>query len=545
MKNRFFKTNIDSEIPVLLLDKLNAIKFKSKKSRDLAIKLIAVVLHSIEDEDADPESYYKELRVSYIREYLTSFNFYEKYFIEHLQGQEGKENFEERIFQTDGIYCVGYYGKHYRINPKYIEGPTKEINIEFELDCLNDLFPNVVRHFNYSTSLIKINKTKEEITEKIDEQMVLSSAVTLIGVNAVYYNGGSQNFISFTSDETKLPTEIKLRNIYHKRINSEEIDNLLDLKNKEAGEKVFFLLKERDKKNKCKYDIIHLNEYQVKKNSQFLKRVNKKIEKAISGKWTPIISSSNGRFNHLLSNLDNFCIDFFAMDNEPLVCYDLKCSQPTILANLLLVNPKLRDSIRSSKYIKLVDFLSANEDVFFKEKENDWFERFLNSDIYQIAADEKGTTRVKAKSDMMYLFFTEPNAPSVLKKSLFPHFPEFITGLQTTKESFKKNHKSSKKSLPLFLQLVEAHIFVEIIYEELANARIPAIPKHDSILCPASRLPEVKVIVQGCFERIGLRGKMELDVKKMQEYNIFPEWYTGYNSSEELDEAINYDDLPE
>ena len=93
------------------------------------------------------------------------------------------------------------------------------------------------------------------------------------------------------------------------------------------------------------------------------------------------------------------------------------------------------------------------------------------------------------------------------------HFPEFGNGLQSVKEKFYENYGTSKSTLPSFLQLVEAHIFVENIYQEIANARIPAISKHDSILCPASRLPEIKVIVQQCFDRIGFRGNMEEDVK--------------------------------
>lgn len=202
-------------------------------------------------------------------------------------------------------------------------------------------------------------------------------------------------------------------------------------------------------------------------------------------------------------------------------------------------------SIRNSKYIKLVNFLIANEDVFLKGKENGWFDRFLSSDIYQIAADEKGTTRAKAKKDMMYLFFTEPTAPSAIKKNSHRHFHEFIDGLQCVKESFKINHKSSKKSLPLFLQLVEAHIFIEIIFEELATAKIPAIPKHDSILCPASRLAEVKVIVQECFDRIGFKGNMKLDDKKKVEFSMSPEGSVGDNGRKEMEPKFYHNDLTE
>lgn len=324
--NNILKTNIKEEIPLSLLEKLDAIKFKSKKSREHALKLIAVVLHSMDDEDAEPNGFNKELGVVFIRKYLTSYNFYKEYFLEHLQGQVNNKNFSEAILQTDGIYCVGFYGKHYRINPKYLDVPTEEINIEVELDCLNDLFPNILKHFNYSASLIKINKSIDKIDVQIKEQMELSSVVFHIGGNAVYYHGGKENLGLITSGETKIPHEIKLTNIYDKWFTRKEVDKLIELKNEKAGENLFFLLKERNKKNRCKYDIINLKQFQEAKKQQFLKRVNKKVKKVISGKWTPLISSSNGRFNHLLSNLDNFCFDFLNMANEPIVSYDLKCS---------------------------------------------------------------------------------------------------------------------------------------------------------------------------------------------------------------------------
>ena len=46
-------------------------------------------------------------------------------------------------------------------------------------------------------------------------------------------------------------------------------------------------------------------------------------------------SITNNRINHNLTNLPKELLQILKMNNEPLIEFDLKCSQPLILANLI------------------------------------------------------------------------------------------------------------------------------------------------------------------------------------------------------------------
>ena len=505
------KTTLDAEIPVCLMDKVDSFEFLTKKNRDYLLKLIAVVIHELDNPDTDPSSYYKRLSGKYIDEYIATEHFRENYFLRYFSGIEGNNNFYDAIFQTSGHYIRGKKSRNYRINPKYLDGPTKDVVIDVELECLNELFPDVVQHFNYSSTLIKPRISNEEM-DKETKLQAQKLHIYMTGEKFGYYNSDSKLSGTPTAEEIRVPKKFLIEKFSEHMKNIHEAEDIVDLSNQKAGENIYIFLHERNADGRSKYSIVQKDAFLESKRNHFNKRINRNLNYAFKGKFSPRISSSNGRFNHLFTYTDNFCIDFFNLDNEPMVGYDLKCSQPTILANLLLDNPILKQSILSSKYQPLVEMLGRNEDVFFKEKDNAWFEKFLNCDIYKTVASEN-MERAYAKKQMMILLFTEPKAASPLKKPLKMHFPEFGNGLQSVKEKFYENYGTSKSTLPSFLQLVEAHIFVENIYQEIANARIPAISKHDSILCPASRLPEIKVIVQQCFDRIGFRGNMEEDVK--------------------------------
>lgn len=537
-KKNFAEITIYPNIPLILLEEVNRFSFPRKKSREHLMKLIAVLLYELEeDENLNPYSFYKELKTVYIIDYLTTKNFYNQHFIKYLQGHVGDMNYSNAIFQTDGKYWVGGRGKHYRINPKFLMGPKEERKIELEVECLNYLFPDVIEHFNYSASHINQAISREDMNKEIQRQAI-RLGVEPTGATSVYQSTKHKIGDFATDEEKKMPKVIRIDSMDGKWMTPEEVDSIIEKKNTEVGEPFYRLVHERNKNDKSRFDIVCINEYLDSIYIEFKRRVDRKIDKAIKKKWNPIISSSNGRFNHLFTNLDNFCIDFFYMDNEPIVSYDLKCSQPTILANLLIGNPIFKESILNSKYGNLIEMLCKNDAVFFKGEDNGWLDRFLDCDIYKTVASEN-MDRTKAKKKMMVLLFTEPKATSILKKPLIRHFPEFGNGLQSVKEKFHQSYGTSKSTLPTFLQMVEAHIFIEIIYQEVAKARIPAITKHDSILCPASRLPEIESIVKECFERIGFRGRMVLDVKKESIVNVFPDWFLGANSLEELNRSYH------
>jgi hypothetical protein len=517
-----FKIKVD--IPEILIAEVNKFPFKKEKSKEHALRLIAVTLYHLNEEEEDINCYYKPLSARYIRDKITTHLFYKDYFLRFLQGQEDEEDFPKKIFQTDGSYCPRFYSKYYRINPEYLTGPTKEIEVEIEFDCLNDVFPYVIAHFNYSASLIKPKIERGEMNEQINE-LSLQMGLMANGANSGFFNRSLSDAISVSDKTIKLPEKIKLQKENYASFNKLEIEAEVQKRKKESLKPGIILVHEKDKKNKNRFEISDLDEYFTNKRKRFLKRVHSGIDRIIRHEWTPSISEANGRFNHQLTYLDKFCVDFFNLDNEAIASFDLKSSQPTILANLLIQNPKLLTSIKNSKYEKLVLFLKKNESVFFYQEEDAWLNDFVGTDIYKTIADELGITRGEAKKEMMFLIFTEANVPSNISEALSKLFPEFINGLKAIKKSFKREHGSSKKTLPLFLQFLEAHIFVEVIYEEIAKAKIPAITKHDCILFPVSREREIKTIIESCFGRLGLVGQMVLEEKKELQINEWPEEY--------------------
>jgi hypothetical protein len=515
---------IKVEIPDLLITELDKIPFRSGKSKRYAIKLIAVVLYALEEEEADSSSYYKPLSYGYIRDKITTHPFYKDYFLPYLQGQESDSNFNQRIFQTNGSYCKGFFPLHYRINPEFLSGPGKEHEIEIEFETLNDLFPEVLLHFEKSVALVKPMILREEMNRLINERS-LQIGLIANGARSAYFSRSTEDTVSFTGKTTEMPDTIRLEKENNSAFAKSEIEGLIEKRKKESGKANIILIQEKNKKNKNKFQVAEIEEFLMEKRSRFLKRVHRNIDRILAGEWTPSISESNGRFNHRFTFADKFCIDFFSLDGEAIASLDLKSSQPTILANILVQNHRLLTSIKKSRIKELVLFLEKNESVFFSIVDDGWLNLFMEADIYQVIADEKEYYKGEAKKKMMELLFTEPNVPSSIAESLAKHFPEFLTGLKKTKKSFKKTAGSSKRKLPLFLQLLEAHIFIEVVYPEIAKAGIPAISKHDCIMFPKSREKEVKEIIDSCFEKLGFKGKVVLDEKKDLHINEFPEGY--------------------
>ena len=526
-----FKVKV--EIPDLLMEEIRSINFKSKKSIRYAIKLAAILIYALEeDEYLDSDEFYKPMSSSYIRDKLTTHPFYIKYFVTQLQENMKEGKIEDKIFQTDGRYSPGFYALHYRINPRLLDGPAKVYEVEIELECLNDLFPEVLNHFNNSVRLIKPLMSKHDMAEKIQQQSHKMCLTSINGFSAVYWTNYEKDPTN-GADVYKLKAKVNLNGSKTDYTPIEVIEKKINLLNSASNNPDHILIVEINKKNKINYRVTQIDEFFERKKKRFTSLVNKKVDNVIAGNWHPIISSTNGRLNHGFTSINKFCIDFFSLDGEVIESYDLKSSQPTILANLLIKNQKLLNSIRSSKFKKLNAFMEKNIDVFYLLNEGDWFKQFLNTDIYKSVGNELGKNRAIAKKGMMMLFFTESGQYSPLIKPLKKLFPEYLEALLAVKHSFKENHLSCKKTFPVFLQLVEAHIFIEIIYPALAEAGIPALTKHDSILFPKSRYSEVEKIVADCFQKIGFRGKMEVE-KTESKINIWPDWYKPAQNEDEL-----------
>ena len=501
------------DIPTIILRELKEVGFKTKKSLNHALRLIAVTLYELEcDETHTTDDFYKGLSNTYI-DSVTTDHFYKKTFSKKLKGQLLKDGFHSKLFQTDGGYKVKYYPKHYRINPEFLEGPTEEISVEITFETYNDIFPELIEHFRKSVALIKSRLSIHELSSVIQNH-AMQMTLTSTGAFSAFYFKNFTESLDFNSDENKIIEPILLKGSDKKKYMLSEIEAIIKSDLDENGQQKLMLIQSKNKSGKDVFELAQFEEFLKRKGNHLAKRVCRAVSEIANNKWRPIISESNGRFNHQFTNIDKFCIDHFEFEGEEICSYDLKSSQPTILANILCANPSLQKSISNTKYRRLKAYYEINKNVFFNEVETSWLKQFVNNDIYRVIAKEQGITRNQAKKEMMVLFFTEPTAPSAIATVVSNHYPEFFNGLKSAQHSFKKTLKSSKKTLPVFLQFVEAHIFLEIIYSELAKANIPSITKHDSILLPKSRFNEVELIVAHCFNSLGFKGKMVLEESK-------------------------------
>ena len=71
------------------------------------------------------------------------------------------------------------------------------------------------------------------------------------------------------------------------------------------------------------------------------------------------------------------------------------------------------------------------------------------------------------------------------------------------------------------MQMVESHIYIELIYSRLSREEVPSFTKHDSILVKGEfeEVTKAKDIVVDEFEAIGFEGR------------IMTEWYELTDSS--------------
>jgi hypothetical protein len=169
--------------------------------------------------------------------------------------------------------------------------------------------------------------------------------------------------------------------------------------------------------------------------------------------------------------------------------------------------------------------VEQTKNVFIKNKNADWLNSIIEKDIYKTLSEIIGIPREEVKKEMMYFLFTEPEAKSLLKRAFSNAYPEFYNGIMDVKRAFKENLGSSKRYLPIFLQFIESHIFIECVYKELSIAGIPAIPKHDCILFPSNKLQLVQEVIDNCFLKIGFKGKMFPEITDEITINKWPDWY--------------------
>jgi hypothetical protein len=503
---------IPSSIPSVLLSKVNDAGLTRIMSQHLLTLLYLVYQELDEDED----EYYKLLSQTYLlkvtsKDFVTDVFPQFRYNYKHVASNKISE--EESIFQTRGL-ASHHRGiaNYYRINPQLLNDDFCLIQIEIpeEEISLNHLFPEIINHFHFCTKHFTFDKTS--FYSRLDQELMIIpsfvdspeySDVVIISRNINEFRVLKKNkFESFFSEKVYVLgkwTEMK--------VGFKKLKELKEKLQKEHPDKELWIIIDRHK-----YYIDDLYTYMDRRQKRAIRFINDKVHNLTKGLYAPTISKSNGRFNHTLSNLNSFALKYLRINGGPTITKDLTASQFTILVNLMAGSPIFKQSLYASNFPfkeELNVFFNAgiceHELQELKQKLKD-----PNFDVYQVIADKTNVHRVIAKNKMFTLLFNERPPRD---KELTTKLPEFFANLEKVREAFRNAFGNSKEMLPVFLQMVEAHIFVENIYQRMANEGIVGFTRHDSITIGDNPKDKDKLdkILQDVFFEIDFYGSFKID----------------------------------
>lgn len=257
----------------------------------------------------------------------------------------------------------------------------------------------------------------------------------------------------------------------------------------------------------------------------------------------PSVSTTNGRLFSLLTSFPKVLLRGVHFDQNRIMSYDLKSSQVTILLNLMLKNENLIYNLRAnSKYSKKVmeylEVFLALEIESSKEEITQFMQKeVVEGDIYTSIMNEinelngnEDFTRDYTKTLVLRSLYVDDSYPFAYKKLLEDKLPILFKNLSLIKRLFKQKFGESKSSLSTFLQLVEAHIFIEGVTLKLINdnrtKQILFASKHDSILFLEAENDEhlITTVVDEYFNDIDFFGEMKVEtVTKTDERHLMVE----------------------
>jgi hypothetical protein len=508
--------NIQVDMPIVLSNKVKSL-FLTKKMDNYLKCLISVCLKELYDEDHDEFDFYKPMDQDYIID-VTSETFLKNCLPEmkynFMPGAKNKVSKDDAIFHTDGSYKVGEYPMAYRINPSFIEDEfiTESIDLKIDDLSLDHLFPEVINFYEESFDVLEVNEKR--FNANLNEEIIIGQIGPEDDKDVVFLTR------SFAEGQALINRPIP--ELFVKKI---IIFGKVRLIDKQMSYVRAILKSEREQNQKYGVDIEDIKiiidggrividnvfDYMNRRERKAYRDISKKINQIIEKKTTRRLSASNGRLNSNLTNLPRFAVKYLEIYGFNLTSFDLKSSQVIILANLMMGDFKFIESIRQSKYTQLNEYLDCFLSVDSSRYVITEFIDFcINKDIYQLIAEKSGLTRDMAKPELLKILYTEPGSNTSSKYDISSISPDFFSYLEVVKSAFKERFGSSKRPLSLFLQMIEAHIFIERIYTELGKQDFPAFTKHDSVLVRNEKFVREKTIaiIQQEFKIINFRGKI-------------------------------------
>jgi hypothetical protein len=247
-------------------------------------------------------------------------------------------------------------------------------------------------------------------------------------------------------------------------------------------------------------------------------------------------------YSHL-TNFPSRILQFIHINNKTVVQLDLRTSQFLIFANLLNVYIKggeqhllsLFKQNRNKTYIKrLVNVLKNHQEQLPRvgvdisdgksvEHSSSDVTRFIRDvffrDFYNVVAGELGMKeRLLAKNVLFKLIFKKTNRPDALLHKLSQLYPIVVNIIAEFKKSDKSNatdktDDNRESNFSVFLQCIEAEIFIDNILKKLRENGIPCFTRHDSVVVAEGHQKDAELIAKDVFREFGFKYNHKVEDK--------------------------------
>jgi len=247
-------------------------------------------------------------------------------------------------------------------------------------------------------------------------------------------------------------------------------------------------------------------------------------------------------YSHL-TNFPSRILQFIHINNKTVVQLDLRTSQFLIFANLLNVYIKdgenhllsLFKQSRNKTYIKrLVNVLKNHQEQLPRvgvdisdgksvEHSSSDVTRFILDvffrDFYNVVAGELGMKeRLLAKNVLFKLIFKKTNRPDALLHKLSQLYPIVVNIIAEFKKSDKSNatdktDDNRESNFSVFLQCIEAEIFIDNILKKLRENGIPCFTRHDSVVVAEGHQKDAELIAKDVFREFGFKYNHKVEDK--------------------------------
>lgn len=462
---------MEVKVPVSILDEIETLAPRSTKRKKWLTKLMALAVYHYEMSESSPHDHYLHWSATYI-EQVTTNHFYR--WFANQWGYQGEVQMEDRLLQHDGLFKIGRKTLHYRIRPDLLleANEVKAVEVDIEADNLNGVLADVVSHYESTCNFLRLN---ESLMEEYLENLI---SPVLVPVGDIYAIAKDQHQASWLSREVVTKSSFK-------KVSLPDGVQYFD------GQKNLDYLRGIVRKRGFYEDIVicdsdvHIgqrNRILSQKTEQSRFAARKKIQDVASSQDRCVISSSNGRMNTYLTNLNTALLPFLSIDFQHIDSYDMRASQPTILANILTGAKRFLDSLRASEYAKLKEYVDVISPLCCQDTWKSYLDTLMNKDLYESLGKEMGVSRAEAKHLSMVALFRKDTRLTSVHRALNRIHPEVGTGIVKVKQVLNEAFPEEKSPLSLFLQMTEAHIFVSGILRKLARKGLHCFTRHDSIL---------------------------------------------------------------